>query len=82
MVKNFLVDNNGRMELDFEATEELLSKDTKMLFFGNPHNPGGTVFNKNEITTLVEICERHNITICSDEIHCDLILQDDLKHFT
>ena len=81
MVKNFLVDNNGRMELDFEATEELLSKDTKMLFFCNPHNPGGTVFNKNEITTLVEICERHNITICSDEIHCDLILQDDLEHF-
>ena len=81
MVKNFLIDNNGRMELDFEATEELLSKDTKMLFFCNPHNPGGTVFNKEEITTLVEICERHNITICSDEIHCDLILQDDLEHF-
>ena len=46
MVKNFLIDNNGRMELDFEATEELLSKDTKMLFFCNPHNPGGTVFNQ------------------------------------
>ena len=49
MVKNFLVDNKGRMELDFEATEELLSKDTKMLFFCNPHNPGGTVFNEEEI---------------------------------
>ena len=81
MVKNFLIDNNGRMELDFDATEELLSKDTKMLFFCNPHNPGGTVFNKEEITTLVDICEKHNITICSDEIHCDLILQDDLEHF-
>ena len=56
MVKNFLIDSNGRMELDFDATEELLSKDTKMLFFCNPHNPGGTVFNK-EITTLVDICE-------------------------
>ncbi len=81
MVKNFLIDNNGRMELDFDATEELLCKDTKMLFFCNPHNPGGTVFNQKEITKLVEICEKHNVTICSDEIHCDLILQDDLEHF-
>ena len=80
MVKNFLVDNKGRMELDFEATEELLSKDTKMLFFCNPHNPGGTVFNKEEIQQLVDICEKHNVIICSDEIHCDLILQDELKH--
>ncbi len=81
MVKNFLKDNNGRMELDFDATESLLSKDTKMLFFCNPHNPGGTVFNKKEITQLVEICEKHNVIICSDEIHSDLILQDDLRHF-
>ncbi len=81
MVKNFLVDNKGRMELDFEATEELLSKDTKMLFFCNPHNPGGTVFNEEEIQQLVDICDKHNVIICSDEIHCDLILQDELKHF-
>jgi cystathionine beta-lyase len=46
----------------------------------NPYNPGGTVFTKDELEKLSDICIKHDLTICSDEIHADLILNPDTKH--
>jgi cystathionine beta-lyase len=80
MVKTLMKDVNGRMELDFESIEALMSADINMFFFCNPHNPGGTVFSREEIQRLVDICEKYEVGICSDEIHCDLLLDDKLKH--
>jgi cystathionine beta-lyase len=45
-----------------------------MLLFCNPHNPVGKVFGREELTAIAEICRRHDLLICSDEIHCDLLL--------
>jgi|TARA_B110000438_G_C15819728_1_gene653782 cysteine-S-conjugate beta-lyase len=74
MVTTVMKDVNGRLELDFDEIENLMSDDVRMFFFCNPHNPGGTVFSKEEILKLIEICEQHKVLICSDEIHCDVIL--------
>ena len=79
-VKNYLVDSNGRLEFDLEAIETILTEDTKMFFLCNPHNPGGTVFSKQEIEKISSICEERKIIVCSDEIHSDLILEEGLKH--
>jgi cystathionine beta-lyase len=46
----------------------------------SPHNPVGRVFSREELTTLAQICEKHDIIICSDEIHCDLILDPEKSH--
>jgi cystathionine beta-lyase len=35
----------------------------------------GRVFEKAELERLAEICLRHDVVICSDEIHCDLVFQ-------
>jgi cystathionine beta-lyase len=40
----------------------------------------GRVWDKETLLRLVEICLEKNILICSDEIHCDLILDTQKKH--
>lgn len=71
---------NERWILDFEALEASITSESKILLFCNPHNPGGAVYTKNELEQLHSICERHDLLICSDEIHCDLILDADKTH--
>jgi cystathionine beta-lyase len=66
--------------IDFEAFEQAIKPTCKLFMLCNPYNPGGTVFTKTELEKLINICERHNLIICSDEIHCDLILNENAKH--
>jgi len=69
-----------RWLLDFDALERAITPQTKMLLFCNPHNPAGTVYSEDELVRLHQICKKHDILICSDEIHCDLVLDEDIKH--
>lgn len=45
----------------------------KILVLCNPQNPTGHVFTRDELTRIVEIANRHNLLIVSDEIHADLV---------
>jgi len=60
-------------EIDFNDFEAKIRDDTRVFILCNPHNPVGRVFRKRELERLGEICLAHNILICSDEIHCDLV---------
>lgn len=71
---------NNRWTLDFDAIRAAITPRTRMFMLCNPYNPAGTVFTKEELQTLADICTEHNIVICSDEIHCDLILDESKKH--
>lgn len=64
---------------DFAAFEEL-AKDADVFLLCNPHNPGGTVFTRDELQKIADIAERHDLIVISDEIHCDLILDQNTKH--
>jgi cysteine-S-conjugate beta-lyase len=46
------------------------------LLLCNPHNPIGKVFSRSELERLVQVCLRYGVKICSDEVHCDLILNE------
>ena len=61
---------------DFEAA---VTADTKLLLWCSPHNPVGRVWTREEMLEIITFCERHDIILCSDEIHCGLVL-DDVKH--
>ncbi|QUX96909.1 aspartate aminotransferase [Marinomonas sp. CT5] len=52
---------------------------SKMILLCNPHNPGGTVYTKKELLSIHSLAKKHDLVVVSDEIHCDLIL-DDLPH--
>ncbi len=68
-----------RYELDFDAFEAAINPRTKLFILCNPHNPVGRMWSRAELERMAEICLRHNVLICSDEIHCDLIM-DGGKH--
>ncbi|MFP6905151.1 MAG: PatB family C-S lyase [Verrucomicrobiota bacterium] len=70
---------DGEWRLDLEKMEELVEPDTSMFLYCNPANPVGRVFRADEIQAVVDFCERHDLILCSDEIHCDLIL-DEVPH--
>ena len=70
---------NGRWEIDWAALEAAVTPRTKLFFLCSPHNPVARVWRREELVRLGEFCVRHNLVLCSDEIHCDLIL-DDLPH--
>ncbi len=65
-----------RYEIDFDRFEAAISNDTRLFILCNPHNPVGRCYTRPELTRLAEICIRHDVIICSDEIHCDLLLTD------
>lgn len=75
-----LIEVENRWTFDFDALEKAITEDTKLFMLCNPYNPAGTVFTKQELEQLAAICQKHNLVICSDEIHCDLILDENKKH--
>jgi cystathionine beta-lyase len=79
LVQNNLVMRNGRLCMDFENLEALAKEGAKMLIISNPHNPGGSVWTREELTKMAQICLKYNILILSDEIHCDLVYKP-FKH--
>jgi cystathionine beta-lyase len=68
-----ILGEDGRYEVDFDDFEEKCASGVKLFLLCNPHNPVGRVFSPEELRRMAEICLKHNVLICSDEIHCDLI---------
>jgi cysteine-S-conjugate beta-lyase len=63
----------GSYTVDLDAFERAISDRTRVFLLCNPHNPVGRVFERDELHGMAEICLRHNVLICSDEIHCDIL---------
>jgi cystathionine beta-lyase len=64
---------NGYYAIDLDLFERTITDRTRVFILCNPHNPVGRVFTRQELQDMAEICLRHNVVICSDEIHCDFI---------
>jgi cysteine-S-conjugate beta-lyase len=63
-----------RWTFDLERFESELSARSSVLLLCHPHNPVGRRYEREELQAIAEICVQHNVVICSDEIHCDLVL--------
>ena len=73
-VDNPLTLKNGRLAMDFDDMRKKI-KGVKMLLLCHPHNPGGSVWTKEELKTLAEICIEEKVLVVSDEIHSDLVFK-------
>lgn len=69
-----------RYSIDFDRLEAALTDNTRVLLLCSPHNPVGRVWNESELQKLAYLCLDRNIILCSDEIHCDLILDKNARH--
>lgn len=67
---------------DFPCLSETLSRhpDGRLLLLCHPHNPVGRHWCDEELKTLAEYVERHDLIVCSDEIHCGLLLDETARH--
>ncbi len=74
-----ITDRRLRYELNMARLETVVTPDTQLFLLCNPQNPVGRAFNRHELEEIATFCERHNLVICSDEIHCDLLL-DGTQH--
>lgn len=74
---------NGQWTFDWEKMEASVTPRTKIFILSNPANPLGRAFSAQEIIKLAEFCERHELILLSDEIHCDLIFDEEkTPHFS
>ena len=80
LVKVPLREEQNRWGFDFDRLESAVTPETRLFLLCNPHNPVGRVFTHDELKALAAICEKHDIVICSDEIHCGLLLDNDKIH--
>ncbi len=71
---------NARWTMDLAAAEMQLTGNEKLLMLCNPQNPGGTVYRRDELAAQLRFAQQHDLIVCSDDIHCDLILEPGLQH--
>lgn len=67
-------------QMDLDALERAITPRTRLLLLCSPHNPVGRVWSRAEQQVLLELAVRHDLTICSDEIHAGLVLDEDTQH--
>ncbi len=73
LLNNPLREYNGRYEIDFEHLEHCAQQGARLLMLCTPHNPVGRVWSVAELNRVLELARRYDLTILSDDIHCDLI---------
>ena len=73
LVESPLVERDGRYHMDLAKLETMLTGNEKILLFCSPHNPGGRVWDKQELAELAGFCEKHDLLLVSDEVHNDLV---------
>lgn len=75
-----LVLEKNRWVLPFDNLNQYVKQNSKLFYLCNPQNPGGTVFNKEELSKLGAFALENNLTIISDEIHAGLVLDSSIRH--
>jgi cystathionine beta-lyase len=75
-----LVLAGGRWVWDEDALAAAVRPQSRLLMLCNPQNPGGTIFTRAELGRLAAFAARHDLLICSDEIHADLLLDPGKPH--
>jgi len=76
VVKNPLLRQGDYYTIDFIDFEEKLKQGVKAFILCSPHNPVGRVWTKSELQKIADLCTAYNVIIISDEIHADLVLND------
>lgn len=71
---------DGRWRWDLAAADAALTPQTRLFLLCHPHNPVGRCWDRDELQALADWCEKRDLIVCSDEIHCGLILDPERRH--
>jgi cysteine-S-conjugate beta-lyase len=77
-----LAQGESRWTWDFASAEAaIVASDAKLWLLCHPHNPVGRLWHDEELARIAALAEKHDIVVCSDEIHCDLVLEGKHRPF-
>lgn len=71
---------DGRWQWNKRALEAACTEATRLFLLCHPHNPVGRCWSREELLDLASLAEENDLIVCSDEIHCGLILDADKRH--
>jgi len=80
MVTAPLVLHDDRWRWDLAEVEKALTPETRLFLLCHPHNPVGREWDESELRAIDALAERHGMVVCSDEIHCGLVLDAHMRH--
>jgi cystathionine beta-lyase len=69
-----------RWEWDLPAVEAALPPEARLFLLCHPHNPVGRAWDEAELRAIDALAERRGLVVCSDEIHCGLVLDEGMRH--
>lgn len=75
IVTSRLLEQDSTYEIDFDDFEKKLQQGVKAFILCSPHNPGGKVWSKEDLTKIASLCQQYNVLVVSDEIHSDLVFK-------
>ena len=75
-----MICQNGEWQLPTEVLAAHKTPNTRVLQLCNPHNPNGKIYNRRELEEVAAFCLRESLILCADEVHADLLLDEDKKH--
>ena len=75
------LDEEKNYRIETETLEKKITEKTRMIWMCNPSNPTGNVFSKQDLETIAEAAQKHNLIVFSDEIY-EKIVYDDTKHIS
>lgn len=74
LVENHLIIHDGHYKINYDELEKQFRQhQPKIFIFCSPHNPVGRVWSMDEVTRIIELTQRYNVYLVSDEIHADIV---------
>lgn len=74
-----LVADGDTWAVDVDAVRAAVTDETAMIIVNSPHNPTGSVFSRESLTALAELCAEHDLLVLSDEVYENLVF-DGVTH--
>jgi bifunctional pyridoxal-dependent enzyme with beta-cystathionase and maltose regulon repressor activities len=75
-----MTDTDGYWTFPAASLDAAVGPRSRLFLLCNPHNPVGRAYTRDELAALAEVCERRDLVVCSDEIHCGLVLDPACRH--
>ena len=62
---------------DLDVLRDAISDRTRLILINTPHNPTGAVFPRSTLELIVELANKHDVTIVTDEVYEHLVFDDE-----
>lgn len=71
-----------QFKFNMDMLTRAVTSKTKAIVVNSPSNPTGTVYTKEELTSLANFAKENDLIIIADEIYEKLIYNNDIKHIS